>query len=120
MAAEQVALKWRRPIGVKFEKIAGVERVVAQELKQLSVEFIGARARRDVDDGARILPVFGAKSRGVHLEFLNAADRWLEVNRAETGMIETDAVDHIVDGFLPGAGGVEGRSEERRVGKGCR
>src|SRR5215510_7770133 len=74
MAAEQVALKGRRPTGVKFEEVASVERVIAQELEHLAVEFIGARARRDVDDGAGILPVFGAESRGIHLEFLNAAD----------------------------------------------
>src|SRR5262245_30880390 len=87
-AAEQIALERRRRTGSKVEEVAGVERIVAQKLEQFAVEFVGTGARRDIDDRAGILPVFGTEGRIIHLELLNTADGGLEIDRIKPQGVE--------------------------------
>src|SRR5215207_6457056 len=54
VAAELVALEGRRVRQRRAEEVARVERVVAQELEQLAVPLVRARARGDVDDRAGV------------------------------------------------------------------
>ena len=44
--------------------------------------------------------------------------RGLEVDRAKPQVVERDAVDHVVDGFLAVAGGVDGESAAAANGYG--
>ena len=109
-AAELVALEGGRIRRGEGEEVACIQGVVAQELEQLPTERIGARARRDVHDCAGGETVFGAEGRVLDLELLHSADRGLEGDRAERQIVQRDAVDHEVDGFLAVAGGVERQS----------
>src|SRR5205085_2320974 len=75
VAAELVALEGRRVVQREVEEVARIERVVAQELEQLAVEFVRAGARGDVDDRAGVAAVLGAEGRVVGLELLHGVDR---------------------------------------------
>ena len=72
--AELVASE--RRLGL-IEEVAGVKRIIAEELEHLAMKLIAARARGDVDDRARVAPVFGAEGRVINLEFPNGIDRRL-------------------------------------------
>src|SRR5205085_5688137 len=53
------------------EKVSGIEGIITQELKQLSMIGIGAGAGGDIHNRARVAAVFGAVGRIVNLEFRN-------------------------------------------------
>src|SRR5919197_335775 len=60
------------------EEVAGVERVVAQELKQLAVKLVAARLCRDIYNRAGVSAVLGTESRVINLKFLHRVDSRLE------------------------------------------
>jgi hypothetical protein len=71
-------------------------------------EVVGARARGDVHDRARVAPVLRAERGVVDLELLHGVDRRLERDLVLHHVVQVDAVDHEVDGVFTVAGGVEG------------
>lgn len=73
------------------KKIAGIQTVIAQELKKRAVEFIGSRFDRDVDHGAAPA-VFGRKTISLNFEFLNSINRGSQGNALEELLGIADAV----------------------------
>ena len=61
IAAELVSLERLRAAGGERKKVAGIERLVTHELKQLPVEFIGSRVGRNVDNGPGAMAIFRAE-----------------------------------------------------------
>ena len=123
-AAELVALERVRIRRVELEKVARVERVVAEEFVGLAAELIGARARDEVDDRARDVAVLRAERRVVDLEFLDARDRRRKADRSERQVVRRHAVDDVGDRFFAVAGRVEreraGAANRRRRKTGLR
>src|SRR5262245_403325 len=117
--AELVAVERWRLTRSEIEEVARVERIVAEELEQLTVELVGAGARRYVDDRAGVLSVLGALGRVGNLELLNAADRGLKVDRTKPLVVECDPVDQIVDRVLTIARGIDGERAAAADGHGA-
>ena len=63
--------------GLPFQRevVAGVERIVSEELEQIAVKGVGARPGYDIDDRARDVAVLRPERRAVDLELLDASDR---------------------------------------------
>ena len=58
------------------------------------------------------MAILRAKAGVVDFEFLNCTDRGLEHDRAEKLVDERNPVDHVVDGVIAVAGGVEPESTQ--------
>src|SRR5215510_10684168 len=86
-ASELVPLERRRLSRGEVEEVTRVQHIVAEELEEFAVEFVGSRTRCDVNDRAGALPILGAKGRVIQLEFLNAADRRLKADRVEPKIV---------------------------------
>ena len=75
--AKLVALKARqRPAGPVGEKIVGIEKTVAQELKYAAVQIVCSGFRDQRHHTAATTPVLGGISVSLNLELLNPFHRW--------------------------------------------
>ncbi len=97
VGAELLAVEDRLRRRRWVEVVARVELLVAVEVEAFAVELVAARPCRDVDDGARVSPVFGAEGRVVDLELRDRVDRRLEGDLRIRQVVQIDAVDHHVD-----------------------
>ena len=102
-----VPFEWRLGHAGGVEKVPGVHRAIAEEIKKLTVEFVGARARGDVDDGSRISAVFSAVRGVLDSELGYRVDGRLEGDLILNHITEVDAVHQEVDGVFPLSCGVE-------------
>src|SRR5439155_13118960 len=65
--AKLVALEGRNGQAGIVKEVLRVQLLVPEKLERFAVELVRAGARRDVDDGAAVAPVFGAESGIVRL-----------------------------------------------------
>jgi hypothetical protein len=111
--AEIVALEWRlwKKIALAVyrgvEKIPRVQDVVAEELEQLTVVLVGARASGQVYDRAGISAVLRRKRGVVDLVFRQGVDGGLERNLVLNVVVQVDAVHQPVGGVFALARGVD-------------
>src|SRR5437762_7932832 len=69
---ELISPEWGN--GCLIERIARVERAVAQELENRSMELIRSRLRHDSDLCTRPLAIFGRVGSAQHVEFAHRVD----------------------------------------------
>src|SRR5262249_55446008 len=103
-AAELVAVErivcWRK-------EIAGVERTIAQELKKVTVDLVGARARHNVHYTARGVAELGGEVIRIKSEFLNSIRVGERQVHIEKRVVVPDAIELIV--HLRGSSAIDGR-----------
>src|SRR5207302_8462509 len=95
-----VPSEWRLGHSGGVEKVPGIHRAIAEEIKKLTVEIVGARARGDVDDGSGVSAVFGAVGGIVDFELGYRVNRRLESYLILDHITEVDAFYPEVDGFV--------------------
>ena len=92
-AAELAALQG---VAQRGRVLARVEIAIAQELEEIAVESVGSRLGYDIDHTARVQPVLGRQSVGLHAEFLHRVrERNRHVHVAE-GVVIIAAVQQVV------------------------
>src|SRR2546429_441847 len=111
-----VPFEWRLGHAGGVEKVPGVHRAIAEEIKKLTVEFVGARARGDVDDGSGVSAVFSAVRGVVDFELGYRVDGRLEGDLILNHITEVDAVHQEVDGVFPLSCGVKANDPWPRRG----
>ena len=104
-----ITIEGSRISGSEFEKIASVERAIAEELKQFTMKLVDAGARGDVHDGTRALSIFSAERGVIDFEFLNRVDRGLKTDGAKCKVVERNAIDHIVNGLFSVSSRIDGQ-----------
>ena len=92
------------------KEVPGVENRIAQELKRIAVEFIGAGLRNNVDDGPRVLPVLGGVIAGLNAEFLERIREWKRLVDIRVLINVVAAIQLVADLVLPRA---VGRNRQR-------
>ena len=105
-SAEVIALERRHCLWALVEEITRIERIIAQEIEDFSVNGIRARAGSNVHYGAGVAAVFRAWRGVIHLEFGDGIDRRLECDLAVAHVNQVHAVDHKIRGAFASSGGV--------------
>src|SRR5712691_1849613 len=70
-SAKLIALKWRDGKTRVVKVVLRVQRGIAQELKEISVQVVGARLADCVDNASHRAAIFGRSIVGYYLEFLD-------------------------------------------------
>src|SRR5579863_94452 len=92
-----------------IEKVARVERIVAEKVEHFAVEFVRTGARGQVDDRAGIAAVLRRERLVVNLELRESIDRRLERNLVLNRVVQIDAVDQPVRGVFAVSGRIDGK-----------
>ena len=100
------------------EVVAGVESFVAEVVKGLAVELVGAGASGDGDNRAITAAILRAEGGVIDLELGGGADRRLEGDLVLANIVEIDAVDLEVYRVFAIAGRDEGVCAETAAGSG--
>src|SRR3984885_9452491 len=100
VAAEFIVFKGSLRCTHRIEKVARIERIVAEKLEGLTVKFIGAGGGGDVDDGAGVAAVLGGEWGVIYFEFFQRVYRRLKGDLVLHGIVQVDAIDQPVGGVL--------------------
>ena len=100
-------LKGGGSLEVKVKKLRASSASLRRNSNSSPWNWLASGTGRHVDNRSRTLPVFRAESRVVDLELLNRADGGLEQDATEDQVVQRNAVDEVIDGFLAVAGGID-------------